>query len=172
MPNRITYRKATLEDCLAIATLKGIVWNTTYKGIYSEESLKNYDILRNQKIFENIIQNPYIELYVAICNEEIVGFMTYGKPFKPFMDFQQEIGMLYILQEYQRQGIGRTFLNIARQQTSQNGYNKFCVAVNKKNYSAQVFYCAMGGDTIDETDSQLHLCFRVTAPDRDVAKRN
>lgn len=27
---QITYRKASLDDCLEVATLKGIVWNTTY----------------------------------------------------------------------------------------------------------------------------------------------
>lgn len=32
--NHIIYRKATVEDCYAIAELKGIVWHTTYKGIY------------------------------------------------------------------------------------------------------------------------------------------
>lgn len=26
----ITYRKANIDDCLSIETLKGIVWNTTY----------------------------------------------------------------------------------------------------------------------------------------------
>ena len=35
----ISYRKATLDDCYSIAELKGIVWNTTYKGIYSDETL-------------------------------------------------------------------------------------------------------------------------------------
>lgn len=164
--NKITYRKAEIKDCLSIATLKGIVWNTTYRGIYSEESLANYDILKNQKIFEQIVNNPEIEVYVAVNIDQIVGFMTCGKPYKPFEDFQQEIGMLYILKEYQRQGIGKTFFNIARQQAIQNGHSKFCVAVNKKNYEAQKFYREMGGNVIYIAESQIHFSYNVSNLDR------
>ena len=45
--NNIVYRKATVEDCYSIAELKGIVWNTTYKGIYSDETLSGYDVKKN-----------------------------------------------------------------------------------------------------------------------------
>lgn len=38
----ILYRIATEEDCYAIAKLKGIIWNTTYQGIYSDEALAGY----------------------------------------------------------------------------------------------------------------------------------
>ena len=155
----ITYRQAEIGDCLSIAKLKGIAWNTTYKGIYSDESLTNYNVLKNQKIFEQIVNNPEIEVYVATNMGQIVGFMTCGKPYKPFKDFQQEIGMLYILKEYQRQGIGRNFFDIARSQAAKNGHDKFCVAVNKKNYEAQKFYIAMGGNVICTDESQIRLCY-------------
>ena len=152
----ITYRKAEPTDCLAIAILKGIVWNTTYKGIYSDESLTNYDVMKNQRIFEQIVVNPEIEVYVAVQDNHIIGFMTCGTPYKPFQDFQQEIGMLYILKECQRQGIGTSFWNIARTQAVQHGYKKFCVAVNKQNYPAQKFYTAMGCIKVCEDDFQIH----------------
>lgn len=48
--------------------------------------------------------------------------------------------MLYVLKEYQRQGIGKTFFDIVRKQVAQNGHSKFCAAVNKKNYEAQKIY--------------------------------
>ena len=153
----ITYRKAEINDCLSIATLKGIVWNTTYRGIYSDEALDNYDVFKNQQIFEKIVNNSEIEVYVATSMGQIVGFMTCGKPYKPFEDFQQEIGMLYILKEYQRQGVGKTFFDIARKQAAKNGHNKFCVAVNKLNYEAQKFYIAMGGKVICTDEAQIRL---------------
>lgn len=155
----IAYRKAQINDCLAIATLKGVVWNTTYKGIYSDESLVNYDIPKNQKIFEQIVQNPEIELYVATDNNQIIGFMTCGKPYKPYQDFQQEVGLLYILKEYQRKGIGRSFFDIARRQVKNNGYQKFLVSVNSKNYNALEFYLSMGGQIIATTETQIKLKF-------------
>ena len=48
--SNIEYRKATVEDCYSIAELKGIVWNTTYKGIYSDEKLIGYDVKKNEKM--------------------------------------------------------------------------------------------------------------------------
>jgi len=40
--NTITYRKAIVTDCHELAVLKGLVWNTTYKGIYPDEKLTGY----------------------------------------------------------------------------------------------------------------------------------
>ena len=162
----ITYRNATMDDCLAIATLKGIVWNTTYKGIYSDDSLANYDIPKNQRIFEQIVHNPDIELYVATDNDKIVGFMTCGKPYKPYRDFGQEIGLLYILQDYQRRGIGNQFFQIARRQMLADGYGKFLVSVNKLNQPAIDFYHAMGGRIIEATDTQLKLEFHLDSAEK------
>lgn len=159
--NTITYRKAVLEDCLDLAILKGQVWNTTYKGIYSEEKLSGYDIAKNESIFQNIVNNPDIELFVALDNQKIVGLMTCGKPYRPFMDFQQEIGLLYILKEYQRKGIGKTFFEIARNQVKGNGYTKFFLSVNSKNFDAQKFYEAMGGVTIYQDEVSIKYSYQV-----------
>ena len=159
--NTITYRKAVLEDCLDLAILKGLVWNTTYKGIYSEEKLSGYDIAKNESIFQNIVNNPDIELFVALDKQKIVGLMTCGKPYRPFMDFQQEIGLLYILKEYQRKGIGKTFFEIARNQVKGNGYTKFFLSVNSKNFDAQKFYEAMGGVIIYQDDVSIKYSYQV-----------
>ena len=159
--NTITYRKAVLEDCLDLAILKGQVWNTTYKGIYSEEKLSGYDIAKNESIFQNIVNNPDIELFVALDNQKIVGLMTCGKPYRPFMDFQQEIGLLYILKEYQRKGIGKTFFEIARNQMKSNRYTKFFLSVNSKNFDAQKFYESMGGVIIYQDDVSIKYSYQV-----------
>ena len=71
-------------------------------------------------------------------DREIIGFMTCGKPYKPFQDFQQEIGLLYILQEYQRQGIGKSFFD-----------------------NAIKFYRSMGGQVIHTDEKQIKLVFMV-----------
>lgn len=159
--NTITYRKAVLEDCLDLAILKGQVWNTTYKGIYSEEKLSGYDIAKNESIFQNIVNNPDIELFVALDNQKIVGLMTCGKPYRPFMDFQQEISLLYILKEYQRQGIGKTFFELAKKQVKENGYTEFFLAVNSKNFGAQKFYESMGGTVVFEDETQIKFQYVV-----------
>lgn len=157
--NNIAYRKATVEDCYSIAELKGIVWNTTYKGIYSDEALSGYDVKKNEQILQNIVNNSEIEIYVATDNDIIVGFMTCGKPYKPFRHYEQEVGLLYILQEYQKQGIGKEFFEIAHKQVKDAGYDEFMVAVNSQNVNAIQFYLAMGGKIIFSEEKQIRIEF-------------
>lgn len=157
----LRYRKATVDDCRALAELKGAVWNTTYQGIYSAETLANYDVVKNQHIFEGIVADPDIELYLAECGGKPVGLMTCGKPFKPFQHFQQEIGLLYILKEYQRRGIGRGFFDLARQQVKNSGHHEFLVSVNKLNRPAIDFYLAMGGRVILTDEKKMKIAYSV-----------
>ncbi len=154
----VTYRLARTADCHALALLKGDVWRTTYRGIYSDNALDNYDVAKNQRIFEGIIANPEIHLYIAECSEIPVGLMTCGKPLRPFQHYQWEVGLLYILKDYQRQGIGSGFLAIAREQIVRQGGKEFLVSVNRLNHSAIKFYTAMGGRVVHEDEKQLKFC--------------
>ena len=153
----ILYRKAELKDCQELARLKGKVWRTTYRGIYSDEALDNYDIEKNAKIFEQICENPDIEFFVAQGNGEIVGLMTCGKPYKPIKDYKQEVGLLYILKEYQKKGIGTGFIKLAKKIVEEKGFDRFVISVNKKNENAISFYKKMGGLLLSEDNNQKHF---------------
>lgn len=157
----ISLREACLADCYDLAVLKGKVWNTTYQGIYPQEKLVGYDVEKNKRIFESILENPEISLYVATDGEKIVGFMTCGKPYKPFREYGQEIGLLYILKEYQRQGIGGTFFCIAKKLVAERGYKEFFLSVNRRNYEAQKFYFAMGGAVLCEEGEQVRIGYKI-----------
>ena len=153
----VLYRKAELKDCWELASLKGKVWKTTYRGIYSDEALDNYDIEKNAKIFEQICNNPDIELFLAQVNGETVGLMTCGKPYKPLKDFKQEVGLLYILKEYQNKGIGTGFIKLAKKLVEEKGFDRFVISVNRKNENAISFYKKMGGFVLSEDDNQKHF---------------
>lgn len=161
---QITYRLAKIEDCYLLAILKKEVWNTTYRGIYSDEKINNYNILNNVMHFEEIVHNPNINLYVATDNEHIVGYMSCGEPYRPFRNFEQEIGLLYILKEYQRKGIGRTFFTMGKEIIKSNGVDEFFISVNRYNKDALDFYVSMGGniihideDKVDKSEVQIKL---------------
>ncbi|MBQ3029134.1 MAG: GNAT family N-acetyltransferase [Lachnospiraceae bacterium] len=157
----IVFREACLADSYNLAVLKGKVWNTTYQGIYPQEKLTGYDVEKNKRIFESIVENPEISLYVATDGEKIVGFMTCGKPYRPFREYGQEIGLLYILKEYQRQGIGRGFFRIAKSLVAERGYKEFFLSVNRRNYEAKKFYLAMGGEMLCEEGEQIRIGYRI-----------
>lgn len=152
-------RKATLEDAKDLSFVKKSVWETTYKNIYSYDKIQNYSYEENQKKFKNIISNKDIDTYVVVINNNIIGYMTCGVPIRKYSDYAQEIGLLYILKEYQGYGIGRRLFELAYNSIMQKGFNKFFISCNKYNLNAIGFYEKMGGKIVfvdeDEEDKSI-----------------
>ena len=94
-------RLATEKDCDELSKLKHDVWNETYREIYSDEKIDNFDYKKNSEKFLNMINNPNIELYVVEDNGKLAGYMSCGEPCRPYKDYKQDIGLLYLLKEYQ-----------------------------------------------------------------------
>ena len=138
-------RLANENDCDNLSKLKQQVWSETYRDIYSDEKIDNFDYQKNSEKFLNIVNNPNIDLYVVEDNNKLVGYMDCGAPYRPYKEFKQEIGLLYLLKEYQRKGIGKELFNLAVNKIKENGYNEFFVCCNKYNINAQEFYKKMGG---------------------------
>lgn len=162
-----TIRLARKEDCDKLSKLKQRVWNETYRNIYSDEKIDNFDYERNSQKFLNMINNPDIELYV-VENNNLVGYMEYGKPIRAYKNYKQEIGLLYLLKEYQRKGIGKELFNIASDKIKEKGYDEFFVFCNKYNNKAQEFYKKMGGkiiqiddDNEDKSIPQIVFLYRI-----------
>ena len=158
----VIIRNAKMDECRELARIKGEVWNTTYRGIYADTALDNYDVEKNNRIFQQIFNNPGIELFLAEVSGKIVGLMTCGNMFQPVEGFNQEIGLLYVLKEYQRMGIGRRFLETAKEIVKRNGCDRFLVSVNSQNKNAIAFYEKMGGREIAGQNCQKRFCFIVS----------
>lgn len=145
-------RLAVLSDARRLSEVKLACWNTTYRGIYPDDKLDNYDLDNNAEKFKKIINNEDIDLYVVIVNDEIVGYMSCGVPFRPYEDYEQEIGLLYLLEEYRRLGIGKELFQLAYELIKMKGHNRFFVSCNKYNVPAINFYTAMGGKIVEEDE--------------------
>ena len=148
-------RLANKNDCDELSKLKHTVWNETYRGIYSDEKIDNYDHKKYTDKFLGIINNPDVDLYVVEDNNKLVGYMDYGKPFRPYKDYNQEIGLLYLLKDYQRKGIGTKLFNMAYNKIKEKGYKEFFISCNKYNINAQEFYKKMGGEIIDIDEDNI-----------------
>lgn len=147
-----TIRKATITDCNELSYLKHKMWETTYRGIYPDDRIDKYDYEKNKYKFLKIINNPDIELYVVEDKNKLIGYMDFGIPIRPFKDYKQEIGLLYILKEYQGKGIGTELFDIAYNGIKSGGYKEFFVSCNKYNILAHKFYEKMGGIQIHRDD--------------------
>ena len=149
--SKYVIRLSNLDDCDELSKLKQKVWNETYRGIYSDEKIDNFDYQKNSEKFAGIIMDPNVNLYVVEDNNKLVGYMDYGIPYRPYKDYKQEIGLLYLLKEYQKKGIGKELFTLALNKIIENGYEEFFVSCNKYNMNALAFYKKMGG-TVDEVD--------------------
>lgn len=58
-------RLATNEDIKNLAVLKQKVWSETYRGIYNDEIIDNFDYEKAEESFRNIINNDKISFYVS-----------------------------------------------------------------------------------------------------------
>lgn len=161
-------RLANDSDCEELSRLKHMVWEETYRGIYPDYKIDDYDYMRNEEKFRNIIANPKVELYTIEDNNTLVGYMDYGVPYRPYKDYEQEIGLLYLLKRYQGQGIGKKLFDLAYTMIKDNGYDEFFVSCNKYNINAIDFYKRMGGikdyideDNVDKSIPQVKLLYKI-----------
>ena len=143
-------RLATILDCYKLAKIKKEVWETTYRGIYPDSKIDNYDYNIQTNKFKQMVNNKDIYLYIIMVDNKIIGYFDYGKPVsRPYKDYKQEIGLLYLLKKYQNKGLGKEIFMFAKRKIKENGYNNFFVSCNKYNYKAQKFYEKMGGKIIN-----------------------
>lgn len=143
-------RKATKDDVKNLSILKQKVWDETYRGIYSDDIIDNFDYEKSEENFKSIINNKKISFYVVEMNEELVGYMDVGVPIRKFDNYEQEIGLLYLRKDFQKMGIGKELFALGYNEIKNNGYNKFFISCNKYNTNARKFYEKMGGQLVAE----------------------
>lgn len=145
-------RIATKEDIKKLAVLRQKVWDETYRGIYSDDIIDNYDYEEAKKYFQSIINNNKVLLYVVESYNELVGYMDVGTPIISFDNYEQEIGLLYLRKDFQHKGIGRELFNLGYNEIKNKGYTRFFISCNKYNTNARKFYEKMGGQLVAEDD--------------------
>ena len=155
--NKISIIKASENMCAELAKIKRQVWETTYRGIYPDEKLDNYNFTDNESKFKSYIKSPIIDLYVAMIDNKIVGYTAVGKSDKRKTCQESEVVLLYILKQFQGMGIGKKLFDFAKNKLKKEGHKQFVVYCNKYNVNAQSFYKKMGGKVIHvDDDNENH----------------
>ena len=145
-----------------ITELRHEIWCTTYRGIYSDERIDNYDYeAHRQRDLQRIRDNSY-HVYLITNADEPIGYFNFLTTETVY------IQSLYIRQEYQRQGIGKQAFSLVREYCRAHGFEKFTCNCNSHNYLAQNFYRSLGGIIIkrsewhaDKYDDQITFEFCV-----------
>lgn len=140
----IVFKKATLDDCMELSKMKKIMWEYTYRGIYQDEDIDNYDYENHKKKFESKIKGNEIFYWIGF-DDEICGYFSIGIPRYKYKNFSLSLNSLYILPSYQRKGIGKEVFKFINNYCRENNLDKFMTCCNFYNKNAYSFYSKMGG---------------------------
>jgi GNAT superfamily N-acetyltransferase len=150
----IIIREATINDIHGIAKVHVDAWNTTYKGIVPEEHLKSKTCKGQEekwlkRIFNNIDSKEF--LYVAEYEKSgIVGFAC-GSAENDDSKFKGAIRAIYILKEFQRQGIGKKLVRVLVERMNRAKVGNLIIWAFEQNPSC-AFYEHIGGQKAYESN--------------------
>lgn len=144
----VKIRNVEKEDIEKIVDIKIDDWRKTYKGIVSDEYLKNmnreYEIDKRKKDY---MENGFI---VATLNNEVVGFCRYIDSNKFSAEFENvdcELCALYVKSTMKRQGIGRKLIEYVIKEFQTKGKKQMILWCLDENKPSRQFYEKMGGKT-------------------------
>ncbi|MBM7579122.1 GNAT family N-acetyltransferase [Jeotgalibacillus terrae] len=141
-------RKATPQDAAGIAKVQVDTWRTTYRGMVPDDYLDQMTYSRREEVWGKIIEDGQI-VYVAEDNGEVVGFANGGEErSNKYSGYDGELFAIYILESYQRQGLGRKLIAPLVEDMKVKGLTSMIVCVLEKNDSKQ-FYEVLGAEKVD-----------------------
>lgn len=150
-------REARPGDAAGIARVHVDSWRTTYAGLVSADFLAALAYERSEQNWRRGLTNPNAQSFYLVAEDgagQVVGFAAGGPERDGRADYQGELYALYLLQAYQRQGLGRGLVAHAAQHLRRRGYVNLLVWVLAANPS-RGFYEALGGVLVGEKNIDI-----------------
>ena len=147
----ITFRQTSLKDAITVVHLRQKVWDATYRGIYPDKMIDEFDYDWHLEAEQKRMRNPEFRCYLVLDGKTAVGYFSYGRIASDYWkDFQFRLHSLYLLPEYQSNGIGKAIFSHVRQACLNAGYDRMCLDCSPHNKNAMGFYLHVGGTIVQE----------------------
>jgi len=152
----LAVRAATVADAPALAAVHRESWRTTYAGILPLDFIATSAGRQGEDGWRRRLAraSDAHATWVAERHGRIVGFADCGDARHLLEGLEAEIYALYVLQDHQRQGVGRALARAAARHFVRQGRFGFYLWVLKAN-RARMFYEALGGVEIGEKAERL-----------------
>jgi L-amino acid N-acyltransferase YncA len=149
-------RTATFHDVKSIAKVHVDSWRTTYKNIVTKEFLASLSYEKREQLWERVLTNGNGGVFVAENSQgEVIGFASGGKErTEKYDQYKGEVYAIYILQQYQKKGIGKELLKAVAHYLTSKQLNSMLVWVVEDNKSC-LFYEALGGKKIETMEVEI-----------------
>lgn len=138
METNVIIRKADVNDAEGKGYVHYHAWNESYTGLIDQDFLDSRSLARCVEIARKFPQNTY----VAIVENQIVGFACYIECRDDDLEDTGEINAIYILKKFYGLGIGRKLMNMCYEELCE--YSKISLWVLKTNTRAIKFYEHLG----------------------------
>lgn len=150
-------REAKIADAPVIARVNLDTWRTAYREIVPAHYLAQLSYEKRENNWREILVNAEKSKdFVCVAENErgqIVGFAAGGCERTGKYVYQGELFAIYILEEYQRQGIGRQLVRTVATKLAELSLNSMLVWVLGDN-SAYKFYELLGGEKVEEQQTR------------------
>ncbi len=152
-------REAKQEDALGMAKVRVDTWRAAYKGIVPDDFL---DSLSSEEIAERWKRtfwedrNPKIATLVAENSQgEMIGIAMCGPETSGDFNYRGEVYLLYVLPQYQNQGVGRALVGACVQYLMQrlNLHTMLIWVLAENPY--RKFYESIGGKAVREKTQEI-----------------
>ncbi|MBI2253930.1 MAG: GNAT family N-acetyltransferase [Proteobacteria bacterium] len=143
-------RLAHAEDAAGIADIHVESWRDAYAGLLPDSYLAHLDHQRHTIAWTRSLAGPEERRHtlVAVIDDEVVGFATFGPSRDGSPASEGEIYMLYVATDWREMGIGRQLVQaafVALWEYDKRTASIWCLA---ENAAAVGFYERMGGKRI------------------------
>lgn len=146
-------REAKIADAPAIARVNLDTWRTAYRQIIPAYYFAQLSYEKGESRWQETLKNvKNTGDFVCVAENdsgEIVGFAAGGCERTGKYVYEGELFAIYILDEYQRQGIGRQLVRTVATRLAELTLNSMLVWVLGDN-SACRFYEFLGGEKVEE----------------------
>ena len=146
-------RRASPADASAVAHVYVNSWRSTYKGLIPGQVLAALNEVKQTGYWWNALcdAKPGCGAMVAEGQSRVIGFSAFGPARENGFSRRGEIYTLYLLDAYQRCGIGRRLLSASAEDMAAAGFSSMCVWVLAAN-PAREFYERLGGVELSTRD--------------------
>jgi len=154
---KITYRKANVEDALAVAKVHVESWHKSFAEIVPQAFLDNLTVEKREIAFRQRFGETNYKMFVAeTAKDGIVGFADFGAARESDFAFETELYAIYLLREFQGKGIGENLFRLCQKEMSADGFDSmYLIALEVSPYKS--FYEKMGGQIVGEGNHFLSL---------------
>ena len=147
----IQIRQATPADASAIARVHVDSWRSSYADVVPQEILSGLSYDERKGLWDSILNSARADRHCYVADAPtagVVGFAHGGVVSKNSPAFDGEIYAIYLLEEFQRMGLGRRLFISVAERLLEDGMSSFLLWVFEENHSARRFYESLGGEVV------------------------